>query len=151
MARRSRDPFDVDLDAEQRQQLAIWLANEVQAALDARASNERDVDYWHILYEQGRTRTGRNLPWPDAADLTSYLGTEKVDALHARLMRTLWVEPIWTVESRRRTAARGDRQGRADCADRAAGAVGSLRGHGPAHDAETDPRAGGDADRSAHG
>ena len=98
MARRSRDPFDVDLDAEQRQQLAIWLANEVQAALDARASNERDVDYWHILYEQGRTRTGRNLPWPDAADLTSYLGTEKVDALHARLMRTLWVEPIWTVE-----------------------------------------------------
>jgi hypothetical protein len=94
-----RDPFDVSLDDEQRKRLAIFLCEEVQAGLDARAATELDVDYWHALYEQARIRTGRNAPWPDAADLTSYLASEKVDSLHARLVRTvLGVDPIWTVE-----------------------------------------------------
>jgi len=96
---KSRDPFDIRLDDDQRQRLALFLCDEVQAGLDARAANDQDVEYWHSLYEQARTRTGRALPWPDAADLTSYLACEKVDALHARLVRTvLGVEPIATVE-----------------------------------------------------
>lgn len=98
MPKPPRDPFELRLSPEQRTELATYLITELQAGLDARASQEVDVDYWHQLYEQARTRTGRNQPWPDAADLTSYLASEKVDALHARIIKTIFVDPIWTVE-----------------------------------------------------
>jgi hypothetical protein len=97
--KRPRDPFDVALGDEARKRLGTWLCDQVQDGINARASNEIDVDYWWTLYEQARTRTGKNAPWPDAADLTSYLASEKVDALHARIMRTVFgAEPLWTVE-----------------------------------------------------
>jgi hypothetical protein len=96
--RKARDPFDVTLNDEQRKQLAIRYDREIQNAIDARAVAEREVDYFHLLYEQGRTRQASAAPWPGAADLTSYLGTQNVDSLHARLMKTVWVEPIWTVD-----------------------------------------------------
>ncbi len=89
-------PFDVSLTDEQRQHLAIHLCQEIRAAKDARMAAETEVDYWHQLYEQARTRG--QAPWKDAADLTSYIPSEKVDSLHARLMGTVWTEPIWTVE-----------------------------------------------------
>jgi hypothetical protein len=98
MATRSNDPFDLPLNPEQRKALGLFLCDELQKGLDARASHEQDVDYWHQQYEQARTRQGRNAPWPDAADLTSYLACEKADAIHARLMDTVWVTPIWSVE-----------------------------------------------------
>ena len=98
MPRPPRDPFEIRLSPEQRQQLAVELCTEVQQALDARGNQAEACDYWHQLYEQARTRQGRNAPWPDAADLTSYLASEKVDALQARLLRAIWVDPIWTVE-----------------------------------------------------
>jgi hypothetical protein len=56
------------------------------------------VDHWHALYEQARTRTKQTSPWPDAADLTSYIPCEKVDAIQARGMRTVWTEPVYVVE-----------------------------------------------------
>ena len=98
MAKTPRDPFEIRLSDEQHKHLAIFLCDELQAGLDARATQEVDVDYWHQLYEQARTRRGRKSGWPDAADLTSYLACEKVDALHARIMRTIWTEPVWNVE-----------------------------------------------------
>lgn len=49
-----------------------------------------------MLYEQARTRTSP-LPWPDAADLTSFIACEQVDSIHARMMRTVWTEPFCTV------------------------------------------------------
>lgn len=99
MARKKqRDPFDVTLGDSEKKALAVWLCDEIDHTLYARAAAEREVDYWHVLYEQGRTRQASAAPWPGAADLTSYLGTQNVDALHARLMRTVWVEPVWSVE-----------------------------------------------------
>lgn len=59
-----------------------------------------------MLYEQARTRSKKSLPWPDAADLTSHIPCEKVDAIHARLMRTVWVNPVWTVEGWGKAASR---------------------------------------------
>ena len=41
---------------------------------------------------------GSNSPWPDAADLPSPYAPEYTDAVHARLMQTIFVEPVWTVE-----------------------------------------------------
>ena len=94
-----RDPFDVRLNDDTKKRLGIWVCDQISDGKNARASQVRDVDYWWTLYEQARTRTGKNAPWPDAADLTSYLASEKVDALHARIMRTVFgVEPVWTVE-----------------------------------------------------
>lgn len=75
----------------------MHLCEQITDGINARASAELDVDYWHQLYEQARTR-GKRAPWPDAADLTSYLPSEKVDALHARILRTISSEPVCTVE-----------------------------------------------------
>jgi hypothetical protein len=96
-SRKSRDPFDVTLSEDARQELTLWIVDELQNAMDARASAQVECDYWHRLYEQGRTRS-TNAPWANAADLTSYLATQNVDALQARLMKTINVEPMWTVE-----------------------------------------------------
>lgn len=90
--------FDVKLDAEARKDFAQWLSREIENAISVRDEKLLDVRYWWTLYEQGRTRSPELAPWEDAADLTSYLITEKVDALRARIMRTIFVDPIWTVE-----------------------------------------------------
>jgi hypothetical protein len=97
MAKKPRDPFEITLPVEHREKLAIWLSQQLDDALSAKSAQDAEVDYWHMLYEQARTRSARNLPWADAADLTSYLACEKVDALHARMMKTIWVEPVCTV------------------------------------------------------
>lgn len=96
MARQETSAWDVKLSAEKREDFTEWICNQITNALDARSVPIPDVRYWWTLYEQGRTRT--NEPFQDAADLTSYLGTEKVDALRARIMRTVMVDPVWTVE-----------------------------------------------------
>lgn len=80
------------------QELASWLCDELQNAMDVRGHIDAQLDYWHRIYEQDRTRLETNRPTPNGADLTSPLGTQYVDALHARTMQTLFVEPIWTVE-----------------------------------------------------
>ena len=79
--------------------LARWICEEIQNALDVRGHIDADLDYWHRIYEQDRTRLFTNRPSPGGADLTSPLGTQYVDSLHARAMQTVFgVEPIWTVE-----------------------------------------------------
>lgn len=96
MASKARSPFDVAISEDQRKTLGLWLSWELENALAARSAQEVEVDYWHALYEQARTRT-KNLPWADAADLTSYIPCEQVDSIHARMMRTVWTEPLCTV------------------------------------------------------
>jgi hypothetical protein len=79
--------------------LARWLTEEIDGALAVRTHLDAQLDYWHRIYEQDRTRLVTHRPRPEGADLTSPLGTQYVDALHARAMATIFgVEPIWTVE-----------------------------------------------------
>lgn len=82
---------------ESREGLTRWLCQELDHATSARSGVEGEIKYAWAIYQQDRTR-GRNAPWPDAADLTSPYGAEYVDALHARLMTTIFTEPVWTVE-----------------------------------------------------
>ena len=89
--------WDVKLSAEKRQDFTEWLCTEIINAEAARSVPLQEVQYWWRLYEQARTRQGQE-PWQDAADLTSYFGTEKADALKSRIMKTLMVDPVWTVE-----------------------------------------------------
>lgn len=98
MPKKPRDPFDIRLNDEQRTALSLWFNEQLRAALDARAIQESDVDHWWSLYEQARTRTKQTSPWADAADLTSYLAAEKVDAITARGMKTVFTDPVWVVE-----------------------------------------------------
>ena len=107
MPKQPRDAFELKLNEEQSKALALFLCDELQMGIDARSESERDVDYWWKLYEQARTRQRNGGPWPDAADLTSYLAAEKVDSVQARLMvSTFKGDPIWTVEGFGESAAR---------------------------------------------
>ena len=96
-------PFDLKpsklRDFDDYDHLARWLCEEIQAAEDVRGHLDPLLDYWHRIYEQDRTRLYTNRPKPDGADLTSPLGTQYVDSLHARTMQTIFgVEPIAVVE-----------------------------------------------------
>lgn len=84
-------------DVTSYEELAQWLSNELDVATESRTYTDAEIRYWWTLYEQGRTR-GANAPWPDAADLTSPMAAEYTDAVHARIMQTVFTEPVWTVE-----------------------------------------------------
>lgn len=103
-----REPFELKIPPEVREKLALWLSNEIDHGQNAKASADNEVDYWHMLYEQARTRSTKNLPWPDAADLTSYLATVFVDSILARMMRTVWTEPVCTVAGYGPSASNAD-------------------------------------------
>lgn len=98
MAKQTRSAFDVSLSSQRREEFTTWLARELDNALAVRTASEGEVAYWHTLYEQGRTRSAQNAPWPDAADLTSAIGTEKVDTLEAAITDTIFTDPIWIVD-----------------------------------------------------
>lgn len=94
-------PFDVPLTDAKRDELAEDLCREIDDAFNARASIIADggkIDLADWYYEQGRTDP-QNLPFPGAADLTSYFITENVDAYRARLLKAVFgVEPFCFVE-----------------------------------------------------
>jgi hypothetical protein len=94
-------PFDVDLDDNELKQLGSDLASEIEDALSARAQVIQDggvIDLVDWFYEQGKSAP-QDLPFPGAADLTSYFITENVDALRARLMKAVFgVRPFAFVE-----------------------------------------------------
>ncbi len=102
MARRKpTEAFDIPESALRGQwttyaDVGRWLATEIDHGKEARNSREPQVKYAWALYEQQRTRS--RMPWPDAADLTSPMASEYLDSLHARLMTTIFTEPVWTVE-----------------------------------------------------
>lgn len=77
--------------------VASWLAMELDTAISARSGMSEFIRFCWDYYEQNRMR-GTNAPWPDAADLPSPLAPEYTDAIHARLMQTVFVDPVWTVE-----------------------------------------------------
>jgi hypothetical protein len=95
-----RKAFDVSLSEEKTSDLVHFLHDEITRAVAARSSiieSGGDLDYWHWLYEQGKRNT-KDLPFPGAADLSTWIVTEKVDAMRGRFVKTIFVEPVWTVE-----------------------------------------------------
>jgi hypothetical protein len=103
VAKRSKtgEAFDVDLSPELRQSFTQFLCTEIEAAYAARVGiigSQGEIDYYHFCYEQGRSASS-TLRWDGAADLASYIITEKVDAMRARMTKTIMgPEPVWTVE-----------------------------------------------------
>ena len=97
MARKTtaRDPFEVTLSAEKTAELTGFLVRELQYAEQARENIVGDngkLDYTHQRYEGGQKLTKRT-PWEGAANLGSWIVTEAVDALRARIVATLYSDP----------------------------------------------------------
>lgn len=93
--------FDVQMDEQERKVFQDDLIRDIENALNARQSVIADgglIDYADWFYEQGRTPAD-DLPFPGAADLTSYYVTEDVDAMRSRLMKAIFgVRPFAFVE-----------------------------------------------------
>lgn len=80
--------MEPELSDAQWKQLATEISTEIRDALVARdpiIGEGQLVDYCDWLYEQGKTPADQQKPW--GADLNSYLVTEAVDSLFARLVQ----------------------------------------------------------------
>jgi len=101
MPPKPRDPFEVQLSVERQEELAARLSQAIddgQAARETIVGDDQAVDQWHRMYEGGDRHIVKDTPWPGAANLHSWLGTEKVDSYRARIVKTIFAEPVWVVE-----------------------------------------------------
>ena len=101
MAGSTRSPFDVQLSDEQRRDLTTVLCEAIRTGLQARDRVMGDnglLDFAYSLYEQERQSGVSRDVKAGGADLTSPIATENVDALGARAVKTIFVEPLWIVE-----------------------------------------------------
>lgn len=100
MARKPKDPFAVNWTTADITEVGFteWLCVELQNAIDARASWVADggwLDLFHGIYDQDSM--GRQGPWPNSANLTSWIGTVQVDSMGARIQQAICgVEPLCT-------------------------------------------------------
>lgn len=100
MAKRNSTAFDVALNETERLNLAHDLCREIEDAISARSEMIADgglIDLFDWFYEQGRSAP-EDRPFPGAADLTSTIITENVDAMRARLVKGISAEPFCTVD-----------------------------------------------------
>src|SRR3990167_6550847 len=99
--RTDRDPFEVDLDTEQLDELTAFICREIEYAEQARdilVGDYQRLDAAHLMYEGGDGNLTKNTPWPGASNLGSFIVTEKVDSLRARIVATPFSDPVWIVE-----------------------------------------------------
>lgn len=102
MAKSKRSPFDVKLSDDAERELTTRLCEAIRQAVIGRGDVIQEngrIDYWYSLYEQAPQHgISRDTPRFGGADLTSPIGTQMVDALAARMTKTVFVEPFWIVE-----------------------------------------------------
>ncbi|HXJ44073.1 MAG TPA: hypothetical protein VNH18_32600 [Bryobacteraceae bacterium] len=100
MKKSPKDPFAVDWNTADIGEVAFtqWLCVEIQNAIDARASWVAEggwIDLFHLIYDQDQM--DRQGPWPNSANLTSWIGTVQVDSMGARIQQAICgVEPLCT-------------------------------------------------------
>ena len=98
--KKRRDPFEVSMSADKRDELARKLSIEIDYALSARdrvIGDQAAIETAYRKYEGGKGIT-KDTPWKGAANLGSPIVTEKVNAMRARVVGTVFTDPIWTVE-----------------------------------------------------
>src|SRR4051812_48494970 len=99
--RRMKDPTAVRFKSDTaKRDFITWLCDCIQAEEAAQSAFIQPyglLDYSHWLYEQGKS-DAKALPYPGAADLNSTIVTEKVDGMRARIIRTVFTDPVWSVE-----------------------------------------------------
>lgn len=96
-----RDPFEVKLTPERETELVDFICREIDYAEQARdriAGDGNRIDQAHLMYEGGDRNLAKNFPWPGAANLGSFIVTEKVASMRSRIVGTLFADPVWVVE-----------------------------------------------------
>lgn len=92
----------VKLSPEREGEVVSFLQDLLTRARSSRSQYVTDggyIDTWHALYEQ-QVRDESERPFEGAADLTTYIVTEKVDALAARLVQVIFhADPVCAAES----------------------------------------------------
>ena len=100
MPKVEKTPFDVKLSQEDEDELTRWLCDEVPVR--ARGAQQHDCPWRRLgllaLALQAGQESTQDLPWPGAANLASPIVPQYVDALRARFLKTVFVEPIWVVQ-----------------------------------------------------
>lgn len=99
--RSQRDPFEVKLSEDKEKDLIQFLAREIDYAIQARhaiVGDDGTLDDARVKYEGGDPELTKDIPWEGAANLGSWIVTEAVDAMRARIMATIFTDPIWVVE-----------------------------------------------------
>jgi hypothetical protein len=95
------NPARVKLSEQKSTDFLQFITDQLNRAISARGDFINDgglLDTWHALYEQA-PRPEAELPFDGAADLSTYLVTEKVDGMSSRLVSIIFnSDPICVAE-----------------------------------------------------
>lgn len=80
----------INLKRKMREELALYLRQELDLAISARASLENDWDRWEMLYQGKPESESKDFPFPRAANLVVPLIGIHVDAMLARIFRLIF-------------------------------------------------------------
>lgn len=100
---RGRWPDMLNLDEETEQDLAHWLYEEIHFARIEKRDIVEDWKKWQKQYWAEPASKVKNFPFKRAANVVIPLTAIAVEAVHARLMNTIWaVDPFWSIRPRTR-------------------------------------------------
>lgn len=89
------------LSKDTKERLSMWIDDEIEAFNAERASLLEDWKSWQTLYWAAPATTEKNFPFKRAANVVIPLAAIAVEAVHARIMNTLFsVEPFWSIRPR---------------------------------------------------
>lgn len=99
-------PRMLNLGETKEGQLDAWLRDEIWNALTERQDILRDWERWQIQYWAQPESPIKNFPFRRAANVVIPLTAIAVEAVHARMMNTIFaVEPFWSIRPRTKTWA----------------------------------------------
>lgn len=97
-------PRMLNLGEEKERQLDLWLRDEVWNALTEKQDILKDWERWQVQYWARPEAPIKNFPFRRAANIVIPLTAIAVEAVHARIMNTIFaVEPFWTIRPRTKT------------------------------------------------
>lgn len=89
------------LEEEVENRLKMWIDSELEGFFQERQPLLEDWKRWQALYWAEPEKKVRNFPFKKAANIVVPLAAIAVEAIHARLMNTLFsVEPFWSIRPR---------------------------------------------------
>lgn len=98
---RGQWPRMLNLDPMVEASLAHWLYEEIHFARIEKSSIVEDWKRWQKQYWAQPEKTVKDFPFKRAANFVVPLSAIAVEAVHARIMNTIWaVEPFWSVRPR---------------------------------------------------
>ena len=94
-------PKMLKLSSERELVLVSWLSSEIESAWVEKEDVVADWKKWQNQYWAQPETTVKNFPFKKAANIVIPLTAIAVEAVHARLMNTVWsVEPFWSIRPR---------------------------------------------------